>query len=412
MFSFLQQIESGLSPPYDGSEMDDLFPDLAGVESTAADKENDDHDDVIMLDSPEDGQLMNYFMKKVSPSENQELDSNNRSCESSEDDNPNRNQWVVSINGKSRRVSGGKTRPRVTDMTEQEENEPGLNRNAIMARLNRQKKKKYLQELETSVKSLKKENKTLNQDKKVLVEEVDKLETEVRYLKGVIANQSELSSLLQNIGVTGLRLHSSFPHNTSSKEQNSRLDTIRASISQSQTLKQKESDHESSQSDTDLENEIPVNKQRPAKRSRSTIDHDYTLPASTKEQDKTGDENSPPPAKVKTSQPQINLRSCNVRLRRMTRSTKTITTQSGQKVKQTVVTLGKPNAEKGHGAACTKETQPQMNHGAESGEAAGVCLHVSSGSVSLEFCAHCSDRAKAIVAAGENPADEDIEVVD
>ncbi|XP_077999151.1 uncharacterized protein LOC144452025 [Glandiceps talaboti] len=84
-----------------------------------------------------------------------------------------------------------------------------LNKNALNARLNRLKKKKYVEELEDSVKKLTSENVHLKCEADTLSAKVGALETELKYLKGVLANQSELSSLLANIGNTpGVTFHS------------------------------------------------------------------------------------------------------------------------------------------------------------------------------------------------------------
>lgn len=77
-----------------------------------------------------------------------------------------------------------------------------MSKNAITARENRQKKKKYINGLEQSVKQLSGENHHLKCKVKKLQGNVFNLEEEVKYLKGVIANQSTLSMLLKNIKST------------------------------------------------------------------------------------------------------------------------------------------------------------------------------------------------------------------
>ena len=82
---------------------------------------------------------------------------------------------------------------------------------AIQARVNRQKKKKYMQELEESVANLKKENEVLRKSSGKLNKEKNALEEEVLYLRSVLVNDSALSSLLKNIGnVESVNLSSSF----------------------------------------------------------------------------------------------------------------------------------------------------------------------------------------------------------
>ncbi|XP_013379617.1 uncharacterized protein LOC106151077 [Lingula anatina] len=83
--------------------------------------------------------------------------------------------------------------------------------NAEMAKLNRQKKKAYMQGLESEVQSLRKENEALILKSKRLDEDNVSLQEEVAYLKNVLANQSVLANILQNMdSVKGVTLTSSF----------------------------------------------------------------------------------------------------------------------------------------------------------------------------------------------------------
>ena len=80
-------------------------------------------------------------------------------------------------------------------------------KNAIAARENRQRKKEYLTGLEQQVSTLSTENKTLKQKCNEMEKTVNKLQTEVQYLKSVLANQSSLSTILQGLpGIKGVRL--------------------------------------------------------------------------------------------------------------------------------------------------------------------------------------------------------------
>ncbi len=96
-------------------------------------------------------------------------------------------------------------RPRWTKISNdikplQVENQSDRNRkNAVAARLNRQKKKEYVQGLESRVSSLQSENQQLKRWSSRMEESVSQLQIEVKYLKNVLANQSTLSKLLQNI---------------------------------------------------------------------------------------------------------------------------------------------------------------------------------------------------------------------
>ena len=84
-------------------------------------------------------------------------------------------------------------------------------KNAEAARQNRLKKKKYVEELEQDQSKLRAENVVLKTRCTELTTKNRKLETEVAYLRSVLANQSTLSTLIQNIpGTPGVNLTSSF----------------------------------------------------------------------------------------------------------------------------------------------------------------------------------------------------------
>ena len=421
MFSSFQQIETGLSPPYDGSEIAELFPDLAGFNPRSIrhqDKEQSLGGDDIVMDSSEDEQL-NYVLNKVGQSKMPE----NHSSMTKNSDNKrlrrsSREKTIPSYlnpkNKSARCVSPD------DDDKDDEGSEHGLNRNALMARLNRQKKKQYLTELEESVKTLTEQNVSLSKSKKHLGKKVDQLQTEVNYLRGVIANQSELSSLLQNIGATSLRLHSSFPMKPPTNPTGTATRKPSAKRSHDPVESEEETDSETELSD------------RCESGDRRSVDHDYTM-TSSKEQKKRArqsKEDHPPhrqPSKVNKGI----YGPSNLRLRnkmsacaspQMTRTMQTVTTKSGQEVNQNVMYVteldiidmddGNNSKENNHHLA-----NRRVFHSSDDGSA-GVCLHVSSGNVSLEFCAHCSNRAKAAVTAAAvtaaaSPAEEPhIDVVD
>ena len=92
-------------------------------------------------------------------------------------------------------------------------------KNAVQAKINREKKKAYIKSLEDEIDSLKMENFAVRNSNKKVVKERDALLEEVEYLKSVIANQSTLSGLLQNIGkVDNVKLTSSFAQQKRSAE--------------------------------------------------------------------------------------------------------------------------------------------------------------------------------------------------
>ena len=92
------------------------------------------------------------------------------------------------------------------------ESEAERNRkNAEAARQNRLKKKRYLEELEKEHSDVKRENVILKTRCHEFQQRCQRLQSEVEYLKNVIANESMLSSLIQNIpNVPNVKLSSSF----------------------------------------------------------------------------------------------------------------------------------------------------------------------------------------------------------
>ena len=84
-------------------------------------------------------------------------------------------------------------------------------KNAEAARQNRLKKKRYLEELEKEHSDVKRENVILKTKCHEYQQRCQRLQVEVEYLKNVIANESMLSSLIQNIpNVPNVKLTSSF----------------------------------------------------------------------------------------------------------------------------------------------------------------------------------------------------------
>lgn len=84
-------------------------------------------------------------------------------------------------------------------------------KNAEAARQNRLKKKRYLEDLEKEHSEVKRENVILKTRCHEFQQRCQRLQSEVEYLKNVIANESMLSSLIQNIpNVPDVKLSSSF----------------------------------------------------------------------------------------------------------------------------------------------------------------------------------------------------------
>ncbi|XP_073425308.1 CREB/ATF bZIP transcription factor [Dendrobates tinctorius] len=84
------------------------------------------------------------------------------------------------------------------------------NKNAVAARLNRLRKKEYVSGLERTVARLTEENVRLEQERRGLGVRVRELESEARYLRAVLANDSALSQLLSRLtGLGGVKLATS-----------------------------------------------------------------------------------------------------------------------------------------------------------------------------------------------------------
>lgn len=83
-------------------------------------------------------------------------------------------------------------------------------KNAVQAKINREKKKAYIKNLEDDIEELKSENSALKKENEKNVKENKALTEEVEYLRSVLANESALAGLLKNIGnVENVRLSSS-----------------------------------------------------------------------------------------------------------------------------------------------------------------------------------------------------------
>jgi len=74
-----------------------------------------------------------------------------------------------------------------------------MSKNAVLARENREKKKRYISGLEKSVHDLSVKNKKLVQGCAAMHNTIASLRREVNYLRGVIENQSQLARLLKHI---------------------------------------------------------------------------------------------------------------------------------------------------------------------------------------------------------------------
>ena len=337
--STFQPIESALSPPYDGSEFLDLFPELTGVEpEEMVDIESLTEEALESFPADDTLSMTTDRASTYSVETDSECDSQNPSEE--EDDDPEellryligetdstksrRKRRLSSRDSENSRTSVEKRVPQKskptstkskckTSITVFEEGVrktvEGPNRNAVMAKLNRERKKQHMSHLEKKVGLLGTENDALKKQNVCLRKKVSILARELQYVKGVLANQSALAGLLNNIQATGLEFHSSMPV---------------ARVKQDPELHVKNEMLESA--------EVPLSKRR-----KGLNDHDYCLEIS--------------------SRLESNAENCDD------------------------FAVGHSNED--------DEKVPVVPN------ASGVCLHVSGRSVSLEFCSKCSGNAKA-----------------
>lgn len=73
------------------------------------------------------------------------------------------------------------------------------NRNALLARENRKRKKEMMETMEKTVEDVQQQNKKLHKMLKLKDSRILKLEQEVRYLKAVITNKTEIVSVLKSL---------------------------------------------------------------------------------------------------------------------------------------------------------------------------------------------------------------------
>lgn len=110
------------------------------------------------------------------------------------------------------------------------------NKNAIAARLNRLKKKEYVNSLEKKAGFLSTENHALRRENSQLSKRVEELEDEARYLRAVLANESMLSQLLSRLsGVNGMKLSSSLFQGAASNDHDYALPRKRVKLEEKET---------------------------------------------------------------------------------------------------------------------------------------------------------------------------------
>ncbi|CAH1792264.1 unnamed protein product [Owenia fusiformis] len=232
-----------------------------------------------------------------------------------------------------------------------------MSKNAILAREARQKKKEQLTELENANKKLLKENQCMKKSMNEMEKASKALHDEICYLRSVIANQSTLSSLLRNINTPDIILTSS--ECLSDIQPNVLAKPPSSSMAKNKDMKNSEQD--SSECLADIESNI--SSKRPL------------LSMGRKESNES---------KKKTK---IDLFSTN----NMVTTSKRI--GHSLKVAETDHAYQKP------GQSNLSDSKKPVGSFSFSGpghanpQDAGVCLHVSNGAVSLEFCGQCSTKA-------------------
>lgn len=216
-----------------------------------------------------------------------------------------------------------------------------MSKNAIAARENRLRKKQNIERLEKQVSELTTENTDLKSNMSEMTSSLESLRNEVKYLKSVLANQSTLALLLKKIPHTsGITLSQS---GSSSSKGIKRHPSTRKRPAPVETVDASDSDEEEEMEEEDCDCHPDKNVCMCSKENRhresgvkkhSSIDHSYA-------------NGSPHRSKSVTAKP------------------------SSQAKRR-----------KGNQRKTMEETST-----------AGVCLHVSGESVSLEFCSSCSNNA-------------------
>ncbi|XP_018555676.1 CREB/ATF bZIP transcription factor [Lates calcarifer] len=111
-----------------------------------------------------------------------------------------------------------------------------INKNAIAARLNRLKKKAYVNSLEKKVGILSTENNVLKQKNDQLTKRVEELEDETRYLRAVLANESTLAEVLSSLSsVNGMKISSSLFQGADPNDHNYALPRKHAKVEKKET---------------------------------------------------------------------------------------------------------------------------------------------------------------------------------
>lgn len=138
-------------------------------------------------------------------------------------------QAPINIKGAKRAASTKMTDDTFEEMTLKSTLDRCANRNAVMAKLNRERKKRYVNNLESEVSTLRNKNASLSEENQNLKVSISKCREELAYLQNVLGNQSMLSSVIKAVsGIRGVNLkgtvNTSTGKNSTEDKSSSRVD--------------------------------------------------------------------------------------------------------------------------------------------------------------------------------------------
>lgn len=244
------------------------------------------------------------------------------------------NSKVIRVMMPQQQIVLGKTQNNIPDFSSKSDEDADgapLSKNAQLARENRLKKKRYINGLENSLSTAKKENETLVKQLSERDEIIEKLQKEIVYFKSILANVQEISSL-----ITTIQQDTHIPMSTSlnlNPLKRSRLDTQTESVMSKKTKIDRLSESSGELSSIHDEDD--------------TFGLDDWMPS------------SPLPARHLDAD-----------------SLEVLNNFSEDDFRETEV------------------NSAEMDHLVDAIPKAGVCLHVFNKKVSLEFCASCAVRAQ------------------
>lgn len=223
------------------------------------------------------------------------------------------------------------------------------NRNALLARENRLRKKQMMEELESSVRDLEAENRKLQKIMKIKDRKTDELMKEVRYLKSVIANRTEIVSVLKAL-----------PKAISSPSEQLKQETRTESVASSDTL---------SIGDNDIENGTVEND--PFLSSVNIDDFSFFLNLDN----------------IETEWDQI--------LKNPFSTSSDFTDIPKLEIESPAASPSSSGVSSEHNYSHYDEKFLETIDREHDSDGAGVCVHINRGKVSLEFCAVCYNNNNA-----------------